>query len=254
MKKLFMVALIASMLAPGMLYVASASGDTEAATKPSAGPVDMADVSYCIGISFGKSMRGQQIDIDLPAFTNGIKAGVEGTDGKYTEAEMRDVMMKFQTSLMEKQIQTEKQATEAAIQKEQKFLKENKQKNGVSATKSGLQYRVLKSGNGSQPTSNDSVTVHYRGTLTDGTVFDSSYERGEPVTFQVARVISGWSEALQLMHEGDKWQIYIPSDLAYGPRGAGGRIGPNETLVFEVELIKVGSAETDNNKVSKDIS
>ena len=165
-----------------------------------------------------------------------------------------DVMMKFQTSLMEKQIQTEKQATEAAIQKEQKFLKENKQKNGVSATKSGLQYRVLKSGNGNQPTSNDSVTVHYRGTLTDGTVFDSSYERGEPVTFQVARVISGWSEALQLMHEGDKWQIYIPSDLAYGPRGAGGRIGPNETLVFEVELIKVGSAETDNNKVSKDIS
>jgi len=125
------------------------------------------------------------------------------------------------------------------------FLKKIKLKQ-VSATESGLQYRVIKDGAGEQPASEDSVTVHYHGTLPDGTVFDSSYERGEPVTFPLNRVIAGWSEALQLMKEGDKWQLYIPSHLAYGSQGAGGQIGPNQTLVFEVELIKVQGPITES--------
>jgi len=253
MRKLFIVALVSSMLTPGILYVANVSGDTTTKQANTAG-TNMANVSYCIGISFGKSMRGQQIDIDLPAFSDGIKAGVEGTESKYTEAEMREVMLKFQTSMIEKQVESQEQAAEAASQKEKQFFEENKKKNGVSSTDSGLQYRIIKSGEGPKPTVSDSVTVHYHGTLTDGTVFDSSYERGEPVTFKVDRVIAGWTEALQLMHEGDKWELYIPSTLAYGSHGAGGRIGPNETLVFEVELIKVGSTDPAAAKASKDIS
>ncbi|HJN66538.1 MAG TPA: FKBP-type peptidyl-prolyl cis-trans isomerase, partial [Pirellulales bacterium] len=190
----------------------------------------------------------------LPAFADGIKAGIEGTESKYTEAEMREVMMKFQTRMIEKQVQAQKKAADAASQKEKKFFDQNKNKDGISSTDSGLQYRIIKSGEGPKPTASDSVTVHYRGTLTDGTVFDSSYERGEPVTFKVDRVIAGWTEALQLMHEGDKWELYIPSTLAYGSHGAGGRIGPNETLVFEVELIKVGSAASAGKKAGKGVS
>ena len=253
MKKLFFVALVASMLTPGILHVANVSGDTTTKQANTAG-TNMTEVSYCIGISFGKSMRGQQIDIDLPAFADGIKAGIEGTESKYTEAEMREVMMKFQTRMIEKQVQAQKKAADAASQKEKKFFDQNKNKDGISSTDSGLQYRIIKSGEGPKPTASDSVTVHYRGTLTDGTVFDSSYERGEPVTFKVDRVIAGWTEALQLMHEGDKWELYIPSTLAYGSHGAGGRIGPNETLVFEVELIKVGSAGSAGKKAGKGVS
>ncbi len=253
MRKFFIVALVASMLTPGILYVANVSGDTTTKQENPAG-ANMAEVSYCIGISFGKSMRGQQIDIDLSAFAEGIKSGVEGTESKYTEAEMREVMTKFQTSMIEKQVEAQKKAAKSASQKEKTFFNENKKKDGVSSTDSGLQYRIIKSGEGPKPTASDSVTVHYHGTLTDGTVFDSSYERGEPVTFKVDRVIAGWTEALQLMHEGDKWELYIPSSLAYGSHGAGGRIGPNETLVFEVELIKVGSADAAGKKSSKDVS
>ena len=241
------------MLTPGILHVANVSGDTTTKQANTAG-TNMTEVSYCIGISFGKSMRGQQIDIDLPAFADGIKAGIEGTESKYTEAEMREVMMKFQTRMIEKQVQAQKKAADAASQKEKKFFDQNKNKDGISSTDSGLQYRIIKSGEGPKPTASDSVTVHYRGTLTDGTVFDSSYERGEPVTFKVDRVIAGWTEALQLMHEGDKWELYIPSTLAYGSHGAGGRIGPNETLVFEVELIKVGSAASAGKKAGKGVS
>lgn len=258
MKKLFSGLLMASLFAPAMTGVAMAEENvvagsntttpvekvTSATAEKISEPVNMADVSYCIGISFGKSMHGQKIDIDLSAFQQGMQAGFEGTEGKFSESEIRDVMMQFQTSLIEKQIETEQQASESSIEKEKKFLDENKKKDGISATESGLQYRVIESGQGPQPAAADLVTVHYRGTLTDGTVFDSSYDRGEPVTFPLNRVIAGWSEALQLMREGDKWELYIPSTLAYGQRGAGGRIGPNETLVFEVELIKVQSAES----------
>jgi len=119
------------------------------------------------------------------------------------------------------------------------FLANNAEKPGVTVTDSGLQYEVLKSGKGRSPQRTDRVTVHYRGTLVDGREFDSSYKRGKPATFQLNRVIPGWTEGLQLMKEGDKWRLFIPSNLGYGQRGAGGMIGPNETLIFEVELLKV---------------
>lgn len=119
------------------------------------------------------------------------------------------------------------------------FLAKNAEKPGVTVTESGLQYEVIKSGKGRSPNRNDRVTVHYRGTLVNGREFDSSYKRGKPATFQVNRVIAGWTEALQMMKEGDKWRLFIPSDLGYGKRGASGRIGPDETLIFEVELFRV---------------
>lgn len=206
----------------------------------------MEDVSYCIGLSFGKSVRSQEIAIDLAAFKEGVQAGFERKESKFSNDQIREVMNQFQANLIQKQIAKEKKGAEAALEKEKEFFEENKTKTGVSATESGLQYRVIKNGAGEQPASEDLVTVHYHGTLPDGTVFDSSYERGEPVTFPLNRVISGWNEALQLMKEGDKWQLYIPSHLAYGSQGAGGQIGPNQTLVFEVELIKVQGPATES--------
>ena len=218
-----------------------------AATWASKTPkVNMEDVSYCIGLSFGKSVRSQEIAIDLAAFKEGVQAGFERKESKFSNDQIREVMNQFQANLIQKQIVAEKKAAEAALEKEKEFFEENKTKTGVSATESGLQYRVIKNGAGEQPASEDLVTVHYHGTLPDGTVFDSSYERGEPVTFPLNRVISGWNEALQLMKEGDKWQLYIPSHLAYGSQGAGGQIGPNQTLVFEVELIKVQGPATES--------
>ena len=211
-----------------------------AATAASETPeVNIKDVSYCIGLSFGKSLRGQAIEIDLAAFNEGIETGVQDKESKLSIDQIRDVMEKFQAKLIQKQIDAEKNAAKAALEKEKAFFEENKSKSDVSSTESGLQYRIIKSGAGQQPASEDLVTVHYHGTLPDGTIFDSSYQRGEPVTFPLNRVIPGWTEALQLMKEGDKWELYIPSHLAYGPRGAGNQIGPNQPLVFEVELIKV---------------
>ena len=222
----------------------SPAGRIAATSTNEAGEVNMADVSYCIGLSFGKSMRGQGIGIDLAAFSEGIETGVKDKESKLTIDEIRDVMNQFQANLIQKQVEAERKNADAALEKEKDFLKENRSKTGVSSTESGLQYRIIKNGAGEQPASQDLVTVHYHGSLLDGTVFDSSYDRGEPVTFPLNRVIAGWSEALQLMKEGDKWELYIPSHLAYGPRGAGGQIGPNETLVFEVELIKVQEKNT----------
>jgi FKBP-type peptidyl-prolyl cis-trans isomerase FklB len=144
-------------------------------------------------------------------------------------------MMAFQKEVMAKQAEVAKKNKAEG----EAFLAENKKKEGVKTTPSGLQYKVIKPGKGKKPKSSDTVTVNYRGTLIDGTEFDSSYKRGQPATFQVSGVIPGWTEALQLMEEGAKWQLFIPSNLAYGERGAGGVIGPNATLIFEVELISI---------------
>lgn len=216
--------------------------------------INMEEVSYCIGLSFGKSIRGQQIEIDLSAFNEGVQVGFDGAEPKFSIDQIREVMDNFQASLIQKHIQAEKKSSEAALEKEQSFFEKNKNEQGVSATDSGLQYRVIESGKGTQPAAADLVTVHYHGTFPDGTVFDSSYERGEPVTFPLNRVIAGWSEALQLMKEGDKWQLYIPSHLAYGPQGAGRQIGPHQTLVFEVELIKVQAANSKSQASSPGVS
>src|SRR5207249_3021164 len=161
-----------------------------------------------------------------------------------TEDEVRQVMMTFSKEMTEKTAMANKEAGEKNKAEGEKFLSEKKNKPGVKTTASGLQYKVLKEGSGSPPKETDTVVVNYRGTLVDGTEFDSSYKRGEPATFPVNRVIKGWTEALQLMKPGSKYQIFIPANLAYGERGAGGDIGPNATLIFEVELMNVKPGES----------
>jgi FKBP-type peptidyl-prolyl cis-trans isomerase FklB len=156
-----------------------------------------------------------------------------------SEEEMKEVMMGFQKEMMAKLQAKQASAGAENTAAGKTFREENAKKDGVKVLPSGLQYKVLKSGSGKTPTATDKVSTHYHGTLIDGTVFDSSVERGEPVSFPVDGVIPGWTEALLLMKEGDKWQLVVPPDLAYGERGAGGRIGPNSTLIFEVELLSV---------------
>lgn len=208
----------------------------EAAAAPAASStVPMDKVSYFIGRNFGEQFRGQGIAIDLTALTDGIKSGMAGEKPKYTEEELMAAMQSFENSMREKEaMRGETLKAEGA-----KFLVDNGKKEGVTTTASGLQYEVIKAGDGPKPVATDKVNVHYHGTLIDGKVFDSSVERGEPITFGVQEVIKGWTEALQLMPVGSKWRIYIPSDLAYGEQGAGGDIGPNAALIFDVELLGI---------------
>ncbi|MDH4230037.1 MAG: FKBP-type peptidyl-prolyl cis-trans isomerase [Nitrospirota bacterium] len=192
-------------------------------------------VSYSIGMQVGEGLTADHVNLDVAAFTAGVEDAIAKKDPRLTQDQIRETMMAFQQQQMEamnKQAETNRAAGEA-------FLAANKKKKGVQTTASGLQYRVITAGKGKKPTPSDQVTVNYKGALIDGTEFDSSYKRNEPATFPVGGVIPGWVEALQLMQEGSKWEVVIPSDLAYGPRGQGGIIGPNAVLVFEVELIKV---------------
>ena len=185
-------------------------------------------VSYIIGMDIGTNLKKQSIDIDSNILAKGVKDALSGGKPLLTEQEIQETTIAFQKEVMEKQ----KKRGEA-------FLAENKNKEGVKTLPSGLQYKVIKVGTGKKPKSTDIVIVHYRGTLINGTEFDSSYKRGQPVNFQVSGVIPGWIEALQLMQEGAKWQLFIPPNLGYGERGAGGVIGPNATLIFEMELISI---------------
>ncbi len=191
--------------------------------------------SYSIGLNVGFNMKRQNVDINQDAFIAGFKDSITpGKTPQLTEEQVRETMMAFQKDMEQKQTQqAEKNAGEG-----QKFLGENKSKDGVKTTASGLQYKVMKEGNGAQPKVTDTVTVNYRGTLTDGTEFDSSYKRNQPASFPVGGVIKGWTEALQLMKAGAKYQLFIPPDLAYGKEGRPG-IPPNSVLIFEVELMDV---------------
>lgn len=213
-------------------------------TRPalSAEPIELTTqqqrVSYSIGADIGSTFLEQEIDVDVAALVAGVADSLTGKT-ILSEEEMKEVMMAFQQEMMSKM-----QAKQASVGAENiaagtAYLAENAKKDGVKVLPSGLQYKVINSGDGKTPTATDTVKTHYHGTLIDGTVFDSSVERGEPVSFPVNGVIPGWTEALLLMKEGDKWQLVVPSDLAYGDRGAGGRIGPNSTLIFEVELLSV---------------
>jgi FKBP-type peptidyl-prolyl cis-trans isomerase FklB len=185
-------------------------------------------VSYIFGMDIGSNLKRQLVDVDPNILAKGVKDALSGAKPLLTEQEIQETMIAFQKEVLEKQ----KKRGEA-------FLAENKNKEGVKTLPSGLQYKVVKAGTGKKPKLNDTVTTHYRGTLIDGIEFDSSYKRGQPATFPVSGVIPGWTEALQLMEEGAKWQLFIPSNLAYGERGAGGLIGPNATLIFEIELISI---------------
>ncbi|MBE0501175.1 MAG: FKBP-type peptidyl-prolyl cis-trans isomerase [Desulfuromonadales bacterium] len=192
-------------------------------------------ISYAIGRQIGDSLRKSGLEIDLDIFAATVAETLAGTPDRLTDAEKMEV-----SSAMQRQ-QTEHAAKVTDENKSQgaAFLAENAKQDGIKVLESGLQYKVVTAGSGKTPGLADSVTVHYRGTLIDGTEFDSSFKRGQPVTFPVNGVIKGWTEALQLMQEGDKWQLFIPADLAYGERGAGASIGPHATLIFDVELIKV---------------
>src|SRR5205085_6127604 len=195
--------------------------------------------SYAIGLNVGFHFKRQNVDVNQDAFTAGFRDDVAGRKQLMTEQEVRDTMMAFEKDMQQKLSET---ATKNAAEAE-KFLAANKTKEGVKTTESGLQYKVMKDGSGAQPKSSDSVTVNYRGTLTDGTEFDSSYKRGQPATFPVSGVIKGWTEALQLMKVGSKYQLFIPPDLGYGQTGQGA-IPPNAVLIFEVELLDVKAPQT----------
>jgi FKBP-type peptidyl-prolyl cis-trans isomerase FklB len=196
-------------------------------------------VSYIIGTEIGKNFKKQSIDIDPDVLTRGIKDAISGGKPLLTEQEVQETMATFQKEMMAKQEDLTKKLGEKNKKEGEVFLSENKKKEGVKTLPSGLQYKVIKGGIGKKPKINDTVTTHYRGTLIDGTEFDSSYRRGQPVSFPVSGVIPGWTEALQLMEEGAKWQLFIPPNLAYGERGTGRDIGPNATLIFEIELISI---------------
>jgi len=195
---------------------------------------EMEKVSYSLGVNVAKSVKDQGLEsIDSEAIAKAFKDVFEGNTLEISEEEANIVLQDYFGKLANKKQQVN-------IEAGKKFLDENAKREGVVTTSTGLQYEVLKEGSGNSPKETDQVTVHYHGTLIDGTVFDSSVDRGQPATFPVNGVIPGWVEALQLMNTGAKYKLFIPSDLAYGERGAGGAIGPHATLIFEVELISIG--------------
>lgn len=198
-------------------------------------------LSYTVGMDIGQSLAEQDLGLDLDILVEALRAAYHGEETRLTTEEAlaeRDAFMQRRQQQMEQE-----RGQQAEINREagMAFLAENRDREGVTETASGLQYRVLEQGDGASPEATDRVTVHYSGTLIDGTPFDSSYDRGEPATFALNQVIPGWTEGVQLMSEGDKYEFFIPSELAYGEQGRPGPIGPNSTLIFEVELIEVHS-------------
>mgnify|MGYP001068673933 CR=1 FL=1 len=197
-------------------------------------------ISYALGLSMGNNFRASGIKtINVKDFADGVAAVFEGAEPKMSYDEAKLEIKNFFEAMEAEQREAASKMGEVNEKAGKAFLDENGKRVEVKTTASGLQYEVLEEGSGKQPTAQDQVTVHYTGKLIDGTVFDSSVERGQPATFGVTQVIPGWVEALQLMKEGAKWRLFIPSNLAYGPNGAGNVIGPNSTLIFDVELIKV---------------
>jgi FKBP-type peptidyl-prolyl cis-trans isomerase len=196
-------------------------------------------VSYGIGIDIARNFKKLAIDFDVNILVKGLKDELSGEKLQMTEDDLRATMNTYMGELKQKQMQAMIVAAERNKKEGDVFLLQNKTKEGIVALPSGLQYKILKAGTGKKPTDGDSVECHYKGTLINGTEFDSSYRRGRPATFNITGVIPGWTEALKLMPLGSKWQIFIPPQLAYGERGAGRDIGPNATLIFEIELLSI---------------
>ena len=222
MKKTFMICLLAALIGISTNIKAQETMTQEER------------ISYALGANIGESFKQQDIDVVMDKFIQGFTDGKAGQN-KFSQAEMEQVFQEFQKMMQTKQnsVMDEEKAKGAA------FLAENKKKDGVIETPSGLQYKVVKMGTGAKPSATDRVKVHYHGTLIDGTVFDSSVERGQPITFGLNQVIAGWTEGVQLMPVGSKFIFYIPSNLAYGDRAAGDKIKPGSTLIFEVELLDI---------------
>ena len=200
---------------------------------------DKDKLSYSIGIDLGKNFKKQGISVNPEALAKGMQDGMTGGKQLLTDKQMKEVLTKFQKDLMEKRTADFNKKAEENKKEGQTFLKKNKKKEGVVTLPSGLQYKILKEGKGKKPNKEDTVTVEYTGRLISGEVFDSTEKSGKPATFKLSQVIPGWTEALQLMPEGSTWEIYVPSDLAYGPRSVGGPIGPNETLIFKIRLVDI---------------
>ncbi len=196
-------------------------------------------VSYSLGADMAKNFKKLGVEIDMEILMKGMRDVFAGEKPLMSDDEIRATMTALQTELRQKQVETAKAAAEENKKAGDAFLEENKKKDGVVVLPSGLQYKILKAGDGKKPTDADTVECHYRGTLIDGTEFDSSYKRGQPASFKVTGVIAGWTEALKVMPVGSKWQLFVPPQLGYGERGAGREIGPNATLIFEVELLGI---------------
>lgn len=195
--------------------------------------------AYALGLRVGADLREKEAKLSPEMFALGFKDGLENAQPKLSAEEQSQALAEFSRQMQARQLAKLKELSDKNLAEGQAFLKANQAKPGVKTTASGLQYKVLTAGKGKTPKTSDTVTVNYRGRLIDGTVFDDSYQRGQPSSFDLSGIIRGWQEALQLMKEGDRWEIYLPADLAFGPQGAGPQIGPNATLVFEVELVKV---------------
>ena len=200
-------------------------------------------INYSLGYQIGGDFKRQGVEIRPELVVKGIQDALSEAEPMMTPAEMNRTLVDLKQKIVADEQAAQKKAAEENLAAGRAFLEENKAKEGVTILPSGLQYKVIEEGTGASPASADTVTVHYRGTLIDGTEFDSSYSRGEPASFPANRVIDGWKEALQIMKEGAKWQLFIPAELAYGARSVGDKIGPNSTLIFEVELLSVQKNE-----------
>lgn len=241
---------VAGMISLPMLGLAAANQSTSSTTvqaptvKIAAPKTSVDKLSYTIGVDMGSSLKAQQLDINPDMLAQGIKDAVSGSPLLLTKQQMDQTLKDYQKTFLAKQQQQFAAMADQNAKAGEAFLAKNKTQPGVQTLADGLQYKIIKAGDGTSPTSSDSVTVNYEGSLIDGTVFDSTYKRGAPSTFKVSQVIPGWQEALKLMKPGAEWMIYIPSNLAYGKQGVGGPIGPNETLVFKVQLISIGGNTT----------
>jgi FKBP-type peptidyl-prolyl cis-trans isomerase len=222
---------------------ATKSGQATPAKKPGPTPLVLKTpkdkASYAIGMNIGKGLHKDSVDVDPAILLRGLKDGMAGGKTLLTDDEAKSAMVAIQADLRKKQEAKMAIAGDANKKEGDEFLAQNKTKEGVVTLPSGLQYKILKEGTGPKPSASDSVVCNYKGTLIDNTEFDSSYKRGQPATFPVGQVIKGWTEVLQLMPVGSKWQVFVPSDLAYGPRAPGGTIGPNAALIFEIELLSI---------------
>jgi FKBP-type peptidyl-prolyl cis-trans isomerase len=208
--------------------------------------------SYALGMNIGSglgaNLKKQSVEVDWNLVAQGMKDAAAGSKTRLTDEEAKAVLTEVQNEVRKEQQEKTQEAAAKNKTEGDAFLAGNKKKDGIVTLPSGLQYKIMTEGKGPKPAATDTVVCNYRGTLINGTEFDSSYKRGEPATFPVGGVIKGWTEALQLMPVGSKWQLFIPSDLAYGERGAGADIGPNATLIFEVELISIKSKDQDQSK------
>jgi FKBP-type peptidyl-prolyl cis-trans isomerase FklB len=237
-------AMTINILAVGIIFVGNALAQDKTPTPAQQPTVLVLETpkdkaSYAIGMNIAKGIQKQSIDVDPNIVAQGLKDALAGGKTLLTDDEATAAMKDLQAEMKKAQEEKMQLAGDANKKEGDAFLAANKAKEGVVTLPSGLEYKILTEGAGPKPTASDSVVCNYRGTLINGTEFDSSYKRGQPATFPVGQVIKGWTEALQLMSVGSKWQLFIPSDLAYGPRGAGRDIGPNATLIFEVELISI---------------